>query len=118
MASAKCMSTAQCDDLLVIEAHPIENVSQMFAALRCIRKASVGCAGCNVLVLSAGSVWDSGALHLLDSTNASENPEVRVGNPRIFGCSVVSYTSAIEIAHIPLIGSKKSLAELNPALAP
>ena len=93
VASTKCMSTTQSYNFLVIKAHTVENVSQMFVALGRIWKTSIRRAGGDILVLSTRSVWNDGALHLLDGTNTSEDPKIRVGDPRELCCSIISDTS-------------------------
>lgn len=81
VAASEGVGAAQCDDLLVVEAHAIEDVAQVPVALAGVGEASVGCAGGHVLVSAAWSEWDGRALHLLDSHDTAEDPEVRGGDP-------------------------------------
>lgn len=104
MTSTQSMSTTQSHDLLIIESHSIENISQMLVSLRRIRESSIGCAGCDVFVESAGSVWDGWTLHFLDCADASEDPKVGIGDPWELLCGKRC--------------SKKSLAATRPAFAP
>jgi hypothetical protein len=81
VAATQGVSTAQSNDLLVIEAHSVKNVSQVLVSLATIWEASIWCAGSNVLVQSAGSVWDGRALHFLNRDHTSKDPKIRVGDP-------------------------------------
>jgi hypothetical protein len=90
VATTQGVSTAQCNDLLVIEAHSVENISQVLVSLASIWEASIRCAGSNILVQSAGSVWDGRALHFLDSNNTSKDPKVRMGDPWELFCYELS----------------------------
>lgn len=84
MAPAQIMSTTQRHNLLVIETHPVEDVSEMVRRLGSIRQTTtrwveglvgkVGSAG------FPGYVW---AAHGLDGYAAGEGPEVCVGDPGV-----------------------------------
>jgi hypothetical protein len=75
------MSSAEGDNLLVVEAHTAEDIAQMLVALGGIWQTSIGCAARDILICSSRSVWDDGALHFLDGDDAGEDPEVGVGDP-------------------------------------
>jgi hypothetical protein len=90
VTSAKGVCTTQCDNLLVVETHAVENVSQVLVSLRSVGQTSVRCASSNVLVHTAWPIWDGRALHLLDCNDASEDPKVGVGNPRVFFYRILS----------------------------
>ena len=79
------MSTAQSHDLLVIEAHAVEDISQMSVALAGIRQPAVGCTRRHVLVGAAGSEGDNRTLHLLDGDDPPEDPEVGGRDPGELG---------------------------------
>jgi len=81
MASSKSMGTTERNNLLVIEAHSAKDVAQVLVTLGSVWETSVRCASCDVLIKATWAVWDGWALHLLDSANAGENPEVGVGDP-------------------------------------
>jgi len=90
VATTKSMSTAQGNNFLVIEAHTIEDIPQVLVSLCGIWETSVWRASSNVLVHAAWSVWDGWALHLLDSTDTGEDPEIGVGQPWELGCGRLS----------------------------
>jgi hypothetical protein len=81
MAASKSMGTAQSNNLLIVEAHASEDVSQVLVTLRGIGETSIRGAGRDILILAARSVRDSWALHLLDGDDASEDPKVGGGDP-------------------------------------
>jgi hypothetical protein len=96
------MGTAQSDDLLVIESHASEDITQVLVPLRGIRETSIRCAGSDILILSSGSVWDDWSLHFLNRCDTSENPEVGVGDPGVLRCTAVSAVqNSIEISTYP-----------------
>lgn len=70
VAAAQGVSTAQGDDLLVVEAHSAEDIAQMLVALRSVWETSIRCAECNIPILSAWSVWHDWALHFLDCADS------------------------------------------------
>lgn len=86
MATTESMGTGQSNNFLVIEAHAVEDVPQVLVSLFCIWKPSIRCASSDVFIQSTRSVWDGRALHLLDTTYTSEDPEVGVGHPWELGC--------------------------------
>jgi hypothetical protein len=90
MTTTQGVSTAQSNDLLVIEAHSVENVSQVLVSLATIWETSIRCAGSNVLVQSARSVWDGRTLHFLDCNNTSKDPKIRMGDPWELFCYELS----------------------------
>ena len=81
VATSQGMSSGKSNDLLVVETHSVEDISQVLVTLGSIWKPSIRCASSHVLIQSSWSVWDGWALHLLDGANTSEDPEVRVGDP-------------------------------------
>jgi hypothetical protein len=122
VAPPKGVSTAQCDNLLVVETHTIEDVSQVLVSLFSIWQTSVRCTSSNILVHSSWSVWDDGALHLLDCADSTKDPEVGVGDPWELFCKKLSVHNGWlrmgEWEHARLMGSRKSRAACSPALAP
>jgi hypothetical protein len=88
VASAESVSAAEGDNLLVIETHTAEDISQVLVSLGSIWQASIGCAARNVLICSSRSVWDDWTLHFLYSYDAGEDPEVGVGDPWELLCLV------------------------------
>lgn len=122
VASPKGVSTAQCDNLLVVETHTVEDVSQVLVSLFSIGQTSVGCTSSHVLVHSPWSVWDGGTLHLLDSTDSTKDPEVGVSDPWELFCKKLSVHNVLvedgRMEHARLMGSRKSRAATSPALAP
>lgn len=87
VAAAESVSTGKSNDLLIVEAHAVEDVAEMVLGLGGIRKTAVGSAGSDITVLATGAVGDLGALHLLDGADTGKDPEVGVGDPRELGCS-------------------------------
>lgn len=85
VAASEGMGTTQSNNLLVVEAHASEDVSQVPVALGGIGETSIRGASREVLVLAARSVRDSWALHLLDSDDTGEDPKVRGGDPGELG---------------------------------
>jgi hypothetical protein len=81
VAAAESVGTGESDDFLVVEAHTVEDGAEMLLLLGSIRQTAVGGAVRDVTVVAAGSPGDLGALHLLDSSNTSKNPEIGVGDP-------------------------------------
>lgn len=90
VASSEGVSTAQGNDLLVVEAHTVEDVAQVLVSLGCIWETSIRCASRHILVSSTRSVWDDGAVHLLDGADTTENPKVGVGDPRELFCKLLA----------------------------
>ena len=86
MAATEGVGAAQRDDLLVVEAHPVEDLAEVVLGLGSVREAAVGSAGGDVLVAAAWSVRDVGAQHLLDGYDAAEDPEIGIRDPREFLC--------------------------------
>lgn len=87
VASAKSVSAGEGDDLLVIEAHAVEDVTEVAAALGSIGKPAVRSAGSDVSIGTARSPWDDRALHLLNGGDTTESPQVGVSNPRELLCA-------------------------------
>lgn len=81
MAASESMSTAESNDLLIIEAHSAEDISQVLVTLGRIGKTSIGCASSDVLIQATWTVWDGRALHFLNSADTGEDPEIGVGDP-------------------------------------
>jgi len=90
VAPPKGVSTAQCDNLLVVETHTVEDVSQVLVSLFSIWQTSVGCTSSDILVHSSWPVWDDWALHLLDCADSTKDPEVGVGDPWELLCKKLS----------------------------
>lgn len=88
MAAAEGVSTAESDDFLVVEAHASEDLPQVILLLAGIWQTSIRCA-CNGFGVSASrSVWDGWALHLLNTSDTSEDPEIRIGDPWELLCTI------------------------------
>lgn len=87
VAAAESVSTGKSNDLLVVEAHAVEDVAEMVLGLGGIGKTTIGSAGSDVTVLTAGAVGNLGAKHLLDGADTGKNPEIGVGDPWELGCS-------------------------------
>ena len=125
MAPAEGVGTGQSDDLLVVEAHAVEDVAEVVLALGGVGQAAVGSARGHVPILAAGAVRDDGAQHLLHGAHAAEDPQVRVGDPGELGCFLLSafppfpsFSHHSARPHSPFTGSRKSRAAFRPALAP
>lgn len=86
VAPSQSMCTTESNNFPIIKAHSVEDVPQVSCTLGSIGKTSVGCAGCNISVDTSRAVGDDWSLHLLDSANPSEDPEIRVGNPWMLLC--------------------------------
>ncbi|KAI6760215.1 hypothetical protein HG531_013416 [Fusarium graminearum] len=82
VTSAQSVGTREGNDFLIVETHTAEDTAEMILALGSVRKTAIGCAARDIAVGTARSVRDSGTQHLLDSTNAGKDPEIRVGDPR------------------------------------
>lgn len=82
MAAAESVSTGKSNNLLVVEAHAVEDVAEMVLGLGGVGKTAIGSAGSDVTVLATGAVGDLGALHLLDGADTGKDPEIGVGDPR------------------------------------
>ena len=87
MAAAEGVCSSERDDLLVVEAHAVEDASEVVLGLGSVRKTAVGSTGRNVLIGPAWAVGDLGAHHLLDGCDATEDPEIGVRDPWKLFCS-------------------------------
>lgn len=85
MAAAEGVGAREGNDLLVVEAHTVENVAEVVGALGGIGETTIRSAGRDITVRTARAVGDVGALHLLDGADTAEDPEIRVGYPGEFG---------------------------------
>lgn len=83
MAATEGMSTRQGDHGTVIKAHAAKDGANVAAALAGIGQTTIGSAEGDVTVGTASAVGDLRALHLLDGTNTSKNPEVGVADPGV-----------------------------------
>lgn len=81
VAAAESVGAGESDDVLVVEAHAVEDGAQVVVALGAIRQAAVRSAVADVAVLAAGAPVDVGAAHLLDGAAGGESPQVGVGDP-------------------------------------
>lgn len=90
VAAAESVSTREGNDVLIVEAHAVEDVSEVAVGLGGIGETTIRSAGGDVAVSAARSVGDSGTLHLLDGADTAENPEIRVGDPGELGCAIWS----------------------------
>lgn len=91
MAAAEGVGAGQGDDLLVVEAHTVEDGAEVVLAFGAVGEAAVGRAVGDVSVGAAGAPGDDGALHFLDGADASEGPEVGVGYPGVFLCAALAW---------------------------
>ena len=83
MTAAEHMRAAQRHDLLIIEAHAIENVAQVLRALRCVGQTTVWRAVLVGLVDAARSERDLRTLHLLDRDDGRELPQIGIAQRRM-----------------------------------
>ena len=79
------MGPNQGNHLLVVKTQTGENVPNMAVVLGAVREAAVRGAASDVLVLTAGSPGDRRTAQLLNSTGASQSPEVGVRDPGELG---------------------------------
>lgn len=87
VASANGVATAEGDNLLVVEAHAVEDVTQVLGALAGVGQTTIGSAGSSVVIATAGSERDDGSQHLLDGADTGKDPEIGVADPGVLGCS-------------------------------
>lgn len=87
VASANGVATAEGDNLLVVESHAVEDVTQVLGTLAGVGQTAVGGAGSSVVIATARSVRDDGSQHLLDGADTAKDPEIGVGDPGVLGCS-------------------------------
>ena len=85
VSAAQSVGTHQGHDLLVVEAHTVEDVADVLVVLGGVGQTSVGSAAGDVLILAAGSPGDSRTTQLLDGAGARQRPEVGVADPRELG---------------------------------
>ena len=83
MAAAKGVGAGQSDNLLVVEAHAVEDVAQMVVALAGVGETAIRRAEGDVTILATGAVGDDGALHFLDGADTTKDPQIGVGDPRV-----------------------------------
>jgi hypothetical protein len=76
VATSKGMSTGQCDDLLVVESHAVEDAANVVVTLGSVGKTTVWSAEGQVAIGAAWSPWDNWALHLLDGGDGCEGPKI------------------------------------------
>lgn len=81
VASAESVGTAEGDNLLVVEAHSVEDVPQVVLALGTVGQSTVRSTVVVVAVHSACSPGDLGTLGLLNGTDTGERPQVTVRDP-------------------------------------
>lgn len=79
MATTQRVSPTERHNLLIVESHAVEDISEVLRCLRGVGQAVAGRVGVLVEVGAAGVPRDGGATHLLDSDDAGEGPEVGVG---------------------------------------
>ena len=85
VAAAEGVGARQSDNLLVVEAHAVEDVAEVVGALSGVGQTAVGGASNGLAVATARTEGDDGTLHLLDGGDATEDPEIGVGEPRELG---------------------------------
>ena len=83
--AAQRMGAHQSHNLLVVEAHAVEDVADVLVVLGAVGETAVRCAGGHILVLTTGAPGDGWAAEFLDRTGTSQGPEVGVGDPGKFG---------------------------------
>lgn len=81
VASAEGVCATEGDDLLVVEAHSVEDVPQVVLALGTVGQSSIRSAVVVVSVHSARSPRNLGSLGLLDGTDTGKRPQVTVRDP-------------------------------------
>lgn len=84
MAASEGVGTAQGDDFSVIETHASKNGAQVLLLFGTIGKSAIGSAHGDVAILAARAPGDGGTLHFLDGADATEGPEIGIGDPREF----------------------------------
>ena len=78
---AEGMCTAQCDNLLVVEAHPVEDVSDVWRPLGGVRQAAIrGALGLIVHILPARPPFDVRACTTCCAIQEMSLPCSRAGN--------------------------------------
>jgi hypothetical protein len=82
VATTESVSTAQSNNLLIVEAHAAKDVSEMLLFLGSIWETAIWCAHGDITVDTAWAPWDDGPLHLLNSSDTTKGPEIGVGDPR------------------------------------
>lgn len=87
VAAAKSVGTGESDNLLVVEAHAVEDGAQVLLLLGAVGKTTVGSAVRDVTVVAARSPGNLGALHLLDGGDTCQGPEIGVGDPGELLCN-------------------------------
>lgn len=104
MATSQSVGSGKSNNLLVVESHAVEDVTEVILGLGGIGKTSIWIisvtisnkrittsglhtrsASSNILVGTSRTVRNLRSSHLLDSTNSSKNPQVGVGDPRVLG---------------------------------
>jgi len=85
VAAAQSVGTSKGNDLLIVEAHAVEDVAEVVLALSSIGETAIRSAGGDILILATRAEGDLGAHHFLDSADTTDDPEVRVGDPGEFG---------------------------------
>jgi hypothetical protein len=88
VAAAKGVGTRESNDLLIIEAHTAEDLSEVGSTLSGVGKTAIRSTGDRITVRATRPVRNNRALHFLNGTDASENPEIRVADPGELGCVV------------------------------
>lgn len=79
------MSSGESNDLLIGEAHPVEDASQMGAALGGIGQSTIGYrVPITARIRATRSPLDLGASHNLDCANSCKTPEISVGQLLMF----------------------------------
>lgn len=95
MGATKGVSSNQSNDLLVVESHAVEDVTDVRLLLGGVGKTSVRGASSNVLVLAARSPRDGRATKLLDGAGTSQGPQVGVGDPGELGLDGLQEVSGV-----------------------
>lgn len=85
MGTTEGVGADQSHNLLVVESHAVEDVTDVLVVLGGVGQTAVRGAGSDVLVLAAGSPGDGRATQLLDGAGTSQSPEIGVGDPRELG---------------------------------
>lgn len=109
VAAAEGVGAGQSNHGAVVEAHASEDGADVARALAGVGQAAVGGTERDVAVGAACAVGDLGALHFLDGTDASEDPEIGVGDPRecfLDGCEEVAGSFEAGVGTVVTLGGE------------
>lgn len=81
VAASKSVSTGKSNNLLVVEAHTVEDVTEVVLALRGVGETAIGGLVDLETVNTSWAPGDDGAASLLDGTDTTKSPQVTVRDP-------------------------------------